>query len=114
MPHGDGYPFGIDQKIESLSKLTGEAGLNKLRLGKNVSRRKTYLDPLLELLSDDNPLDVDGRDVNLFRRNLSDLDDLLHFGDAHLGGLAHRRIEVHRGASDGRTNGQDFHIFLAV
>ena len=62
----------------------------------NQCKIDNYLDSLLKLLPAYDPLDVYGRNVDMFRIDLSNLHDLLHLGDADLSGLAHRRVEIHR------------------
>ena len=69
---------------------------NRISLNVNGLNRSIHLNPLFVVLSQNNSLDINGRDVNLFRWDFSDFDDLLDFGDAHLRRFANSRIEIHR------------------
>ena len=62
-------------------------------LGRHSSRC-TYFDPLNIIVSENDGLHVDGRDVNVVGIDVADFDDLLDLRDREPGGFAHRRIEV--------------------
>mmetsp|Transcript_4092 Transcript_4092/g.14449 ORF Transcript_4092/g.14449 Transcript_4092/m.14449 type:complete len:210 (-) Transcript_4092:577-1206(-) len=86
------------------------AALSGLRNGLRVVCRAHVeclaLNALLELLSLDDALDIDARDVDLVGVELALLDDLLHLGNGDLAGGGHVGVEVPRRAPEDEVAGR--------